>query len=91
MHRLILTLFCLVLLSPVTAVAQTETPPEPETQAEPEANAETAEEPKEITEDQEAPDIVKQQQEVLWAPQGGRARRLHLGQAEVRRMDEGRD
>ena len=68
MQRLILAIFCLVLLSPVAAVAQTETPPEPEVPAESEASDETPEKPKEITDDQEAPDIVKQQQEVLWAP-----------------------
>jgi hypothetical protein len=72
MHRLILAIFCLAIVFPVTAVAQTDPPPEPEQQAEPEASAKVAAEPEEVTEevteDQEAPDIVKQQQEVPWKP-----------------------
>jgi putative salt-induced outer membrane protein YdiY len=68
MRPLILTIFCLALISPVMAIAQTDTPPEPETQAEPETGAETPAETDEVAEDEKAPDVVIQQQEVPWAP-----------------------
>ena len=68
MHRLILTIFCLALVFPVMAIAQTETPPEPTKEPEPEASTEAPAKTEEIAEDEKAPDVVIQQQEVPWAP-----------------------
>ena len=70
MHRLILSIFCIVLLSPIAAVARLEDPPEPDTVTRPETSPETsaAAVADEDTEEQEAPEVVKREQEVLWAP-----------------------
>jgi hypothetical protein len=68
MRRLILTHFCLALVLPVMAIAQTETPPEPTKEPEPEANTEVPAKTEEVAEDEKAPDVIHQQQEVPWAP-----------------------